>query len=185
MDNRQRHPLTTRVTHWTIVAAFVVLFGTGAAIYNRRPRIRWAGHWVPLPHVPSWLMIPIAPKPIHYIFAGVFALCGIVYLVWGFRNGYFAFPKYKLQQKGAYYVVLFFLAPLLVASGIPLLPVKFLKPLGLAFVGGAKWWHIGITLALCAFLLGHVGMVVATGFTKNMRAMIGGDDSEVAPSGSA
>ena len=181
MNDEQRHPLTMRAAHWTTFFACAILFGTGVAIYNAHPRFRVGDHFVMLPRVPSWLEINLAPKIVHYVFAAIFILCGVVYLIWGFRNGHFRFLKYKIQQKGAYYTVLFFLAPLIVLSGIPLLPVKFLKPLGYIFYGGAKWWHIGVTLALSAFVLGHVTMVVSTGFAKNMRAITTGDEGAPAP----
>jgi thiosulfate reductase cytochrome b subunit len=84
-------------------------------------------------------------------------------------------PDYGLYnplQKLAYSVVLFAIAPLLVLSGAALLEFPIFRPLAAIFVGGVKLWHVLLTASLCLFVIGHVGMVVTTGFVKNMRKMV-------------
>jgi thiosulfate reductase cytochrome b subunit len=191
---------TTKITHWAVVVSSALLFATGAAIYNRRPRFRFGHQALTLPRVPSWLTMTYEPRLIHYVFAAVFVLCGIAYLAWGLRGGYFRdlamsradvaklipmqlyylrlrrnppeYGAYNPLQKLAYFVVLFVAAPLLVLSGAALLEFPIFRPLAAIFVGGVKLWHVALTAALCLFVIGHVGMVLTTGFGKNMRKMM-------------
>jgi thiosulfate reductase cytochrome b subunit len=199
-QNAQRHSATTRITHWGILASFALLFGTGAAIYDRRPRFRLGSQSLTLPRIPSWLTVTFSPTIVHYIFAGVFVLCGIAYFAWGLRNGHFKelllkrddaaklvpmqlyylrlrneppqYGRYNPLQKLAYSIVLFVIAPLIVLSGAALLPFPIFHPIETIFVGGVKLWHFALMLALCLFIIIHVGMVLATGLVKNMRPMI-------------
>jgi len=68
--------------------------------------------------------------------------------------------------------VLFVIAPLIVVTGIAQLPFSILHPSGAIFPGGVKLWHFALVAFLCAFVVGHVGMVVATGFVANVRGML-------------
>ncbi len=200
----------TRITHWGITASFVLLFATGAAIYDHRPRFRVGSYTFRLPQIPSWLTISASPKIVHYVFAAVFVLCGIAYFVWAWRNGHFKevivrrsdFPKmipmklyylrlrrdpphygrYNPLQKLAYSVVLFVIAPLIVLTGTAMLPFALFHPLAHLFVGGVKLWHFALMWLLSIFVLGHLGMVCATGLVKNLRAMTTGRElSATAP----
>jgi thiosulfate reductase cytochrome b subunit len=190
----------TRWTHWGTVASFVVLFGTGATLYNHRPRYRVGSHIITLPHIPSWLTISASPKLVHYVFAAAFVLCGIFYFAWAFRRGYFkdlvisradaaklipmqmyyfglrkeppSYGRYNPLQKLAYTLVLFVVSPLIVLSGAAMLPIPILQPIGAIFVGGVKFWHVVLMAILSLFVLGHIGMVLSTGFVKNLRRLI-------------
>jgi|ERR1700693_4282780 len=194
-----RHSLTTRFTHWGTVLSFAILSGTGIAIYNVRPRLKIGHHTYTLPHLPSWLAITTSPKLIHYIFAAIFVVFGIVYLVWGFRSGHFksmlptradianvvpmqlyylrlrskppAYDHFNPLQKVAYTTLLFVITPLIVLSGVVLLPVHAFRIFAFLFVGGSKFWHVAMFVAMSLFVLGHLGMVISTGLVKNMRAM--------------
>ncbi|HEY5258697.1 MAG TPA: cytochrome b/b6 domain-containing protein [Candidatus Baltobacteraceae bacterium] len=196
----QIHSPATRITHWFAAASFVLLFATGAAIFDRRPRLRLGLQTFTLPQVPSWLTMTAEPRLIHYVFAAIFILCGVAYLTWGLRSGHFAaltfkrtdWPKllpmqlyylrlrkdpsaygqYNPLQKLAYTVVLFAIAPLLVLSGVALFESRIFEPLSAIFIGGARLWHIVLTVVLCLFVIGHLGMVLSTGFMKNMRKMV-------------
>ena len=195
----QDHSLTTRLTHWGTTIAFIMLFGSGAAIFNHSPKFKVFGRTLVLPHLPAWLAIPFAPKIMHYVFAAIFVLCGILYLVWGLRSGHFSrlivrgddvrkalpmqlyylglkktppsYRGYNPLQKIAYTTLLFVISPLIVLSGTALLPIHALRPLGTLFFGGAKLWHFGLMWAVCAFVVVHVGMVASTGLVANIRAM--------------
>ncbi len=203
-QDSQRHSVTTRITHWGITASFVLLFASGAAIYDHRPAFRLGSHTLALPRIPSWLTLSASPRLVHYVFAAVFVVCGIFYLAWGLRNGHFKelmlkradvaslvpmqlyylglrkepphYGRYNPLQKLAYSVVLFVVAPLIVVSGAALMPM--LHPIGIIFVGGVKLWHFALMWALCLFIIIHVGMVLATGLVKNIRAMITGSSED-------
>jgi thiosulfate reductase cytochrome b subunit len=200
----QRHSTTTRITHWGTAASFVLLFASGAAIYDHRPTFRFGSHTLTLPRIPSWLTLSASPKLVHYVFAAIFVLCGIFYLAWGLRNGHFKdlmlkradvanlipmhlyylglrnepppYGRYNPLQKLAYSVVLFVIVPLIVVSGAALMPM--LHPIGIIFVGGVKLWHFALMWVLCLFIIIHVGMVLATGLVKNIRAMITGSSED-------
>lgn len=195
-----RNALPVRLTHWGVAAAFILLFGTGAAIYDRRPSFRIGEHVVHLPAIPSWLTIAASPKLVHYVSAALFVLCGIGYFIWGIQSGhfkamilrrrdlskllpmqlyYFGIAKkpefdgrYNPLQKAAYSAVLFVVTPLVVLSGSALLPFHAMRALNRFFPGGAKLWHVGLISALCLFVGVHLAMVVTTGLGKNLRRMV-------------
>ncbi len=204
-QHARSHTLTTRITHWAVAASCVFLFGSGAAIYNHRPSFVLGAYRLALPRFPSWLTIGASPKIVHYVFAALFVLCGIVYFAWGLRTGHFKkvtitradvrnlipmqlyylglrksspeYDGYNPLQKLAYSAVLFLIAPLIVLTGAAMLPFPGLHPLGALFPGGVKFWHFGLMSLLCTFVVGHVVMVSATGIVANVRAMIIGGDA--------
>lgn len=206
-ESTRTHSLMTRVTHWGITASFVVLFGTGAAIYDHRPRFHIGGHVLALPRIPLWLAITASPRFLHYVFAAMFVLCGIAYYAWGWYKGHFKhfilnsadvanlipmqlyylrlrkeappYGRYNPLQKLAYSTILFVVAPLIVLTGAALLPIHALHPLAGIFVGGALLWHLTLMSVLCVFVLGHLAMVVSTGLVKNMKPMLA--DAEPTP----
>lgn len=86
--------------------------------------------------------------------------------------------KYNPLQKAGYTGLLFVLAPFLIITGAALSPGidAFAGPLT-ALLGGrqfARLWHFAAMLALIAFTIGHVFLVVSTGFFNNMRSMTAG-----------
>jgi thiosulfate reductase cytochrome b subunit len=198
-EKAQLHSTTTRMTHWIVAASSALLFGSGAAIYNRRPSFRLGHHLLALPRIPFWMTLTASPKFVHYASAAIFVLCGLIYSAWGLRSGHFKdlmmtradaakllpmqlyylrlrreppeFTGYNPLQKLAYSIVLFVVAPLIVLSGAALLPIAMLHPIGAIFIGGVKLWHFGLISLLCLFTIAHVGMVVSTGLAKNMSKM--------------
>jgi len=197
------HSLMTRVSHWGITASFVLLFGTGAAIYDHRPRFHIGTSVLALPRIPLWLAITASPRLIHYIFAAVFVLFGAAYYAWGWYKGHFKHfildrndianlvpmqlyylalrkdppqhGRYNPLQKLAYSAVLFVIAPLIAVTGAAMLPLPMFHPLARIFVGGVLFWHFALMSVLCVFVVGHLVMVLATGFIKNMKPMLAGD----------
>jgi thiosulfate reductase cytochrome b subunit len=77
-----------------------------------------------------------------------------------------------------YLVVIFVLAPLIIWTGLAMSPAFVsVVPSAVNILGGqqsARTLHFVVTLALLAFLLVHVLMVVLAGFGSRMRAMITG-----------
>ncbi|WP_345270193.1 cytochrome b/b6 domain-containing protein [Nibrella viscosa] len=88
-------------------------------------------------------------------------------------------PQYGLLQKCTYVVVIFFLLPLIVLTGLTMSPAitaayPFLLKL---FLGAqsARTIHFFAFLALMLFLLIHVVMVIRSGFKQQIRSMTLGD----------
>jgi thiosulfate reductase cytochrome b subunit len=87
-------------------------------------------------------------------------------------------PTYGLLQKLSYASVMFIALPLMVATGLTMSPaVGAAYPFLLDLFGGyqtARTIHFFGFAALVLFLLVHVGMVVATGFGRQLRMMTWG-----------
>jgi thiosulfate reductase cytochrome b subunit len=90
--------------------------------------------------------------------------------------------SYNALQRITYLVVIFVLAPLIVWTGLAMSPAFVSAvPGAVNLLGGqqsARTLHFVVTLALMAFLLVHVFMVVLAGFWSRMRAMITGRADE-------
>jgi thiosulfate reductase cytochrome b subunit len=84
-------------------------------------------------------------------------------------------PTYGLLQRLAYLVVICVLAPLMVVTGLAMSPaVAAAAPFLTEIFGGAqsaRTVHFFTFAALVLFLLGHVAMVLLSGFRRHMRAM--------------
>jgi thiosulfate reductase cytochrome b subunit len=84
-------------------------------------------------------------------------------------------PNYGVLQKCAYTAVVFVVAPLMVLTGLTMSPaVTAAYPVLLQVSGGyqsARTVHFFSSLALVLFVLAHVVMVVASGFTRQIRGM--------------
>jgi len=176
-----RHSLVTRVTHGTFGLAFAGLVLTGAQAYLHA----------------RWLSSPVL---LHEIFACVMIASGVVYVAYAVLTGklgalffgsrdiaglvpmslYYLklrpsppeFGDYNPLQKLAYTIVLFMLAPLIVATGLAMWAHLF---------GGRKavaLWHLGFALELVLFFFGHMVMVATTGLRANLRAIVTGYTSE-------
>jgi thiosulfate reductase cytochrome b subunit len=89
----------------------------------------------------------------------------------GFVKG----PQYGVLQKISYCVVLFFLVPVIVLTGLTMSPaVTASCPFLLTMFFGAqsaRTIHFFSALLLVIFLVVHVVMIVRSGFTKHMLAM--------------
>ena len=95
-----RHPAVVRITHWLNVAAVVVLLMSGLNILAAHPHLYWgirstfADPWLSTPTVPDWLLIPqgrnlAEARNWHFLFAWIFVINGLVYLVWALFAGRF------------------------------------------------------------------------------------------------
>jgi len=84
-------------------------------------------------------------------------------------------PQYSLLQKCAYAVVLFFLTPVIILTGLTMSPaVSAAYPFLLKLFFGAqsaRTIHFFAAVLLVIFLFVHVVMIIATGFKRHMRAM--------------
>ncbi len=83
--------------------------------------------------------------------------------------------KYNPLQKAGYTFVLFALVPFTILTGLALSPgIDAIAGPLTSLLGGrqfARTWHFVSMIVLFGFVLGHVGLVVATGFLNNMRSM--------------
>ncbi len=88
-------------------------------------------------------------------------------------------PRYGLLQKGAYSLVIFVVAPLMVATGLTMSPaVTSAFPILLGLFGGyqsARTVHFFASAVLVLFVIVHVVMVVKSGFRRQIRAMTVGE----------
>lgn len=85
-------------------------------------------------------------------------------------------PSYGTLQKIAYSLVIFLAAPLMVITGLAMSPaITAAVPALVAVFGGfqsARTIHFLAFVALVLFVVGHLLMVIATGFTVQMRGMV-------------
>jgi thiosulfate reductase cytochrome b subunit len=88
-------------------------------------------------------------------------------------------PRYGVLQKCAYSAVVFVVAPLVAVTGLAMAPaVTAAYPLLLRVFGGyqsARTIHFFAFVALLAFVLVHVVMVVKSGFVRQLRGMTVGE----------
>jgi thiosulfate reductase cytochrome b subunit len=90
-----RHTRLVRITHWINALSFVLLVPSGIAILLAHPEFYWGevgyfGH-------PAALTLPLEPnfdhtgwgRGLHFLFAWVLVLNGLVYLLCGLINGHF------------------------------------------------------------------------------------------------
>jgi thiosulfate reductase cytochrome b subunit len=91
-------------------------------------------------------------------------------------------PQYGLLQKCAYLTVIFLLLPLIVTTGLAMSPaITAAFPFLSGLFGGyqsARTIHFISFTALVLFLLVHVGMVIQSGFKRQMRGMTFGGTNE-------
>ena len=84
-------------------------------------------------------------------------------------------PQYGLLQKVSYMVVIFFLSPLIVLTGLTMSPaVTAAHPYLLTIFFGAqsaRTIHFFAALLFVLFLAVHILMVIRSGFKQHMRAM--------------
>jgi Ni/Fe-hydrogenase b-type cytochrome subunit len=160
----KRHRLSTRLWHWINLLALAILFMSGLNISNAHPHLYWgqAGFdprdaWFNVASFPGWATIPgyyslADARWWHILFAWVFAIGLIVFLVIALVNGHFRRDivtrrkewrwaeiradiaahlrldfhhgggKYNFLQKLAYGVVLFILLPLMLLTGMAISP---------------------------------------------------------------
>ena len=88
-------------------------------------------------------------------------------------------PHYRVLQKLSYCFVIFVAAPLMTLTGLAMAPaVTAAFPVLLRIFGGyqsARTIHFFTFVALAAFTLAHVVMIVRSGFIRQMRGMTIGE----------
>ena len=155
-----RHSAVVRVTHWITALSFLGLLGSAIPILLAHPRLYWGETGsletpslidLPLPFV---LEIPMRGpgRSLHFLFAWVCVLTGIVYVVSGLLNRHFRdhlLPakadlsrrsisgvisdhlrlklaseddSYNLIQRLSYLMVVFVLFPLMIWTGLAMSP---------------------------------------------------------------
>lgn len=84
-------------------------------------------------------------------------------------------PPYGLLQKCAYFGVIFFALPMIVVTGLAMSPaITAAYPFLSGVFGGvqsARTIHFFLFVAMVAFLIVHVLMVIMSGFSRQIRAM--------------
>jgi len=160
----KRHALSTRLWHWLNALSLVVLFMSGLNISNAHPHLYWGewgfaprDAWLHVWRVPGWATIPdyyslAAARDWHVLFAWVFALSLLLFMLAALLNGHFrrdiatrwkdwkpasvwadvrahlrfefahAGAKYNFLQKAAYGMVVFILLPLMIVTGMAMSP---------------------------------------------------------------
>ncbi len=92
-------------------------------------------------------------------------------------NGYYA---YNALQQLAYFSVVFVFGPLTILTGIAMSPAVVNRfPLYAHLFGGrqaARSIHFLLMLSFVSFIVVHVGLVVITGFARNMNHIVFGTD---------
>jgi thiosulfate reductase cytochrome b subunit len=186
-----------RATHWLTAASFIGLAVSGVAILLAHPRLYW-GETGAL-GTPSLIDLPLPfmltgqsgwGRYLHFLSAWIAVLTGTVYVLGGTRAHHFrhdlfrpAQPaKYNVVQRITYAAVVFVLFPLMIWTGLAMSPgVTAVLPLLVTSMGGqqsARTIHFIVASLLVLFVVGHVAMVVFTGFTRHVGAMIlGGEPS--------
>jgi len=177
------HPLVVRVTHWLNVLAVLIMITSGWQIYNASPLFAFS--FPDAITLGGWLA-----GALQWHFAGMwlFALNGLVYLLYGILSGHFhrkllpISPRavvrdigqalrghlahedlsvYNAAQRAAYVALIFFLC-LLIASGLAIW-----KPVQLYWLAslmgdyeGARYLHFFAMSAVACIVVVHVVMVV-------------------------
>jgi thiosulfate reductase cytochrome b subunit len=177
------HPLVVRITHWINVLAVLIMITSGWQIYNASPLF---GFTFP----DSFTLGGWLAGALQWHFAGMwlFALNGLVYLLYGILSGHFRrkllpispravvhdigqalrghlahedLSVYNAAQRGAYVALIFFLL-MLITTGLAIWkPVQlyWLTSL-LGDYEGARYLHFFAMSAVALIVLVHVLMVI-------------------------
>lgn len=161
---KKRHALGTRIWHWVNLVSVTILFMSGLNISNAHRRLYWGDWgfaaeqaWLEVPRFPGWATIPgyyslAAARDWHVLFAWVFAVGLLVFMISAIRNGHFRRDlftrlvewrpanvwqdirahlklnfehegtKFNFLQKVAYSKVIFLLLPLMIFTGMVMSP---------------------------------------------------------------
>ena len=144
-------------------------------------------------------------RSLHFLSAWILVLTGGIYLITGIFTGHFrrrmlptlrelmpqsilrdlvshlrsrpvASSEYNLLQRISYMIVIFFLFPCTIISGLTMSPaITAAFPFLLEASGGlqsARTSHFLLSLALELFLIVHFIMVILSGFKQQLRGMI-------------
>jgi thiosulfate reductase cytochrome b subunit len=184
-----RHSALVRVTHWTTAASFVALLVSGIAILLAHPRLYW-GETGAL-GTPSLVDLPLPMiltgqsgwgRYLHFLSAWICVITGAAYVLGSrshFRTDLFqpsGVPKYSTAQRVTYIAVVFVLFPLMIWTGLAMSPaITSVFPVLVTSLGGqqsARTIHFVVANLLIVFVVAHVVMVSAAGFTRHVGAMI-------------
>jgi thiosulfate reductase cytochrome b subunit len=184
-----RHSLLVRTTHWINVLVFLALTASGVAILMAHPRLYWgetgAFGSTALLELPLPLNLDQSGwgRSLHFLSAWICVVNGLLYVSSGIISHRFGKESYSMPQRLTYLVVVFFLFPLMIASGLAMSPaVMSALPFIVRAFGGhqsARTVHFFITNVLVMFVVGHVVMVYLAGFSSRMRGMITGREVPV------
>ena len=177
------HPLVVRVTHWLNVLAVLIMITSGWQIYNASPLFAFS--FPDAITLGGWLA-----GALQWHFAGMwlFALNGLVYLLYGILSGHFRrkllpispgavvrdirqalrghlahedLSVYNAAQRAAYVALILFLC-LLIATGLAIW-----KPVQLYWLAslmgdyeGARYLHFFAMSAVAFIVVVHIVMVV-------------------------
>jgi len=161
---KKRHALGTRIWHWVNLVSVTILFMSGLNISNAHRRLYWGDWgfaaeqaWLEVPRFPGWATIPgyyslAAARDWHVLFAWVFAVGLLVFMISAIRNSHFKRDlftrlaewrpaniwhdirehlrfnfehegvKFNFLQKVAYSKVIFLLLPLMIFTGMVMSP---------------------------------------------------------------
>jgi thiosulfate reductase cytochrome b subunit len=188
-EEAPRHSLLVRITHWTNALAFFGLVISGIAILLAHPRLYWGETGAV--GMPSLLDLPLPfmltgqsgwGRYLHFLSAWVCVIAGAIYIAHGIATRHFAndfagrAKRYSVLQGLTYLGVVIVVFPLIVWTGLAMSPaITSVFPFMVTIFGGqqsARTIHFAIACLLVCFFGAHVVMVAATGFLKNMRAMI-------------
>ncbi len=177
------HPLLVRVCHWLNALAVLIMITSGWAIYNASPLFDWSfpfditlGGW--LAGALQW----------HFAGMWLFAINGLVYLVYGIVSGHFRrkllpispravlqdigealrgrlthadLSVYNAAQRAAYAALIVFLIVMIATGLVMWKPVQFYA-LG-QYIGdyeGARYVHFFSMAAIASIVLVHTVMVI-------------------------
>ncbi|HXP84828.1 MAG TPA: cytochrome b/b6 domain-containing protein [Bryobacteraceae bacterium] len=185
---KMRHSAIVRATHWINALCFVALAVSGVAILIAHPRFYWG--WTGYFDTPAAFELPLTVdldqtgwgRNLHFLAAWITVFNGLVYVGRGLLARHFlGWHGYSRLQKLAYLGVVFVLLPVMTLSGLTMSPgVTAAHPELFDLFGGrqsARTIHFLLGNLLVVFLIGHVAMTIATGFGRNMRAMITAGDA--------
>jgi thiosulfate reductase cytochrome b subunit len=179
-----RHGLVVRVTHWINAIGTLALIVSGIAILFAHPRLYWGETGAV--GGPSLIDLPIPfifghsgwGRYLHFLAAWICVGAGVLYLPLQFSRRAL-FQSYTGFQRLTYALVVFVLGPIVLLSGLAFSPMlASAAPALVSLFGGqqsARTIHFFAAAAVVGFLIAHVVMVAATGFTAHMRSMIVGD----------
>jgi thiosulfate reductase cytochrome b subunit len=197
------HAVWVRVSHWIAAASVLTLAYTGVVILMAHPRLYWGAAGNDL--TPALIELPISRnyqhggwdgdvrtynifnkngwgRSLHFLAGWVLVVPGVLYVIAGVAGGHFRRRfgrEYGVWQGRVYTLVVFVLAPLIVLTGLTMSPaVTAAAPILLTLFGGqqsARTIHFFVFVALALFVVGHVVMVVRSGFLRQMRAMTIGE----------
>ncbi|HSG57414.1 MAG TPA: cytochrome b/b6 domain-containing protein [Paracoccaceae bacterium] len=160
----KRHAFSTRIWHWINALSVLILFMSGLNISNAHRYLYWGDWgfmpeqaWLEVPRFPGWMTIPshyslAAARDWHILFAWVFSLTLLVFMIAALGNGHFrrdlvtrwenwkpaavwqdvakhlkfdfshVGAKFNFLQKASYGVVIFILLPGMIFTGMAISP---------------------------------------------------------------